>query len=116
MAHQVDQDETSGRPRVWLVIGEKRGDNAQIVNLAEAVGWEYEVKTIVVKPPWAIKTPKVRPTLDHIDLERSDLNSMRALAEKRGTSVADLIRRAVAVEPDALDASTEVNRAAKAVR
>jgi mitochondrial fission protein ELM1 len=72
MAHQVDQDETSGRPRVWLVIGEKRGDNAQIVNLAEAVGWEYEVKTIVVKPQWAIKKPKVRPTLDHIDLERSD--------------------------------------------
>lgn len=30
-----------------------------------------------------------------VDLERSDLNAMRVLAEKRGTSVASLIRRAV---------------------
>ena len=30
-----------------------------------------------------------------VDLEKPDLNAMRALAEQRGTSVADLIRRAV---------------------
>ncbi len=72
MAQQVDQHETSERPRVWLVIGEKRGDNAQIMNLAEAVGWDCEVKNIFVKPQWAIKKPKVRPTLDHVDLARSD--------------------------------------------
>lgn len=30
-----------------------------------------------------------------VDLERSDLNALRDLAAKRGTSVADLIRRAV---------------------
>ena len=30
-----------------------------------------------------------------VDLERPDLDAMRALAEKRSTSVADLIRRAV---------------------
>jgi hypothetical protein len=30
-----------------------------------------------------------------VDLERPDLDAMRALAEKRGTSVAHLIRRAV---------------------
>ncbi len=72
MAQQVDQHETSGRPRVWLVMGEKRGDNAQIMNLAEAVGWDCEVKNILVKPEWAVKKPKVRPTLDHVDLARSD--------------------------------------------
>ncbi len=31
-----------------------------------------------------------------VDLERSDLDAMRTLAEKRGTSIAGLIRRAVA--------------------
>lgn len=72
MAQQADQHETSGRPRVWLVMGEKRGDNAQIMNLAEAVGWDCEVKNILVKPEWAIKKPKVRATLDHVDLARSD--------------------------------------------
>jgi hypothetical protein len=72
MAQQVDQDEASGQPRVWLVIGEKPGDNAQIMNLAEAVGWDCEVKKIFVKPQWVIGKPKVRPSLDHLDLARSD--------------------------------------------
>jgi mitochondrial fission protein ELM1 len=72
MTQQVDQHETSGRPRVWLVMGEKRGDNAQIMNLAEGVGWDYEVKNIFVKPQWVTGKPKVRPTLDHVDLDRSD--------------------------------------------
>jgi hypothetical protein len=30
-----------------------------------------------------------------VDFERSDLDALRDLAERRGTSVADLIRRAV---------------------
>jgi hypothetical protein len=30
-----------------------------------------------------------------VDLEKPDLDALRALAEQRGTSVADLIRRAV---------------------
>ncbi len=30
-----------------------------------------------------------------VDLEKPDLDDLRALAERRGTSVADLIRRAV---------------------
>ncbi len=72
MAQQVDQLETSGRPRVWLVIGEKPGDNAQIMNLAEAIGWDGEAKKIFVKPQWAIRKPRVRPTLAPIDLVRSD--------------------------------------------
>jgi len=72
MAQQVEQEQASGRPRIWLVIGEKPGDNAQIMNLAEAVGWDYHVKMIFVKPRWVDGKPKVRPTLDPIDLDRSD--------------------------------------------
>ena len=72
MTQQVDQQQTSERPRVWLVIGEKPGDNVQILNLAEAIGWDSEAKKIFVKPQWAIRKPWVRPALNHIDLARSD--------------------------------------------
>jgi len=72
MPQQIDQVETSRRPRVWLVIGEKPGDNAQIMNLANAIGWDSEAKKIFVKPRWATRKPRVRPTLDPIDLARSD--------------------------------------------
>ncbi len=73
MALQVDQEKSSERPpRVWLVVGEKPGDNAQIMNLAAATGWDCEAKKIFVKPQWVDGKPKVRPTLEHIDLARSD--------------------------------------------
>jgi len=60
-------------PRVWLVVGEKRGDNAQIRNLADAVGWAFEEKMIRVEPRWVDAKPPVSATLDHIDLDHSDL-------------------------------------------
>ena len=72
MAQQVDQQQASERPRVWLVIGEKPGDNAQIMNLAAAIGWDCDAKKIFVKPQWMIRKPRVRPALGHIDLTRSD--------------------------------------------
>lgn len=59
-------------PRVWVVLGEKRGDNAQIESLARAVGWDYEVRHVRMKPRWVDGKPRVRPRLDHVDLERSD--------------------------------------------
>jgi len=31
-------------PKVWLLYGQHAGDNAQLANLAEALGWPYEVK------------------------------------------------------------------------
>ncbi|MAG32498.1 MAG: hypothetical protein CL908_16570 [Deltaproteobacteria bacterium] len=62
----------AGDPSVWLLVGEKRGDNAQIVNLAKAVGWDFCEKKIFVKPEWVEGKPKVSPSLDHLDLSRSD--------------------------------------------
>ena len=59
-------------PRVWLLVGEKRGDNAQIENLARAIGWDYEQKKIYVEPQWREAKPRVRPALAHLDLARSD--------------------------------------------
>jgi mitochondrial fission protein ELM1 len=37
-------------PRVWAVIGHKAGDNAQILALAEGLGWPFEIKRLVYRP------------------------------------------------------------------
>jgi len=66
------EQEGEADPRVWLVVGEKRGDNAQIRNLARAVGWAFEEKRIFVKPAWTQAKPRVRPSIGHIDRKRSD--------------------------------------------
>jgi uncharacterized protein len=34
-------------PRVWILMGRKAGDNAQLSALADGLGWPYEVKRIV---------------------------------------------------------------------
>jgi len=33
-------------PRVWVLAGEKPGDNAQLLSLASALGWPFEVKQL----------------------------------------------------------------------
>ena len=58
-------------PCVWLLLGEKRGDNAQVRNLAHAVGWDSIEKTIYVKAAWKDAKPPVVASLDHIDRTRS---------------------------------------------
>lgn len=63
-------------PRVWLLIGHKPGDNAQVRELARATGWPCEEKRVVVRPEWETAKPRIRPSLSHVDLARSD-----ALAE-----------------------------------
>jgi hypothetical protein len=72
MEQEVERRRVPPPPRVWLLLGEKRGDNAQILNLAEAVGWDFEIKKIFVQPQWVDGKPRVRPSLDHIDVSRSD--------------------------------------------
>jgi mitochondrial fission protein ELM1 len=65
-------DTTASDPRVWLLLADKRGDNAQVEALAPALGWPFERKNLTVRPEWAIAKPKVTASLDHLDLERSD--------------------------------------------
>lgn len=59
-------------PRVWLLLGDKAGDNAQARALADALGWPYEEKRIVPLPHYVTGKPFVRPSLAHLDPERSD--------------------------------------------
>ncbi len=59
-------------PRVWILLGQKPGDNAQVLNLQRAVGWPAESKRIVVLPRWEKGKPRIRPSLSHLDRGRSD--------------------------------------------
>lgn len=63
----------SSRPRIWLLVGEKPGDNAQARALAEALGWPFEERRLVVSPRWRVSKPRVRASLSHLDPERSDV-------------------------------------------
>ncbi len=59
-------------PRVWLVLGDKRGDNGQVEMIARALGWPCERRNLVMRPRYVDGKPWVRPSLHHIDLARSD--------------------------------------------
>jgi len=59
-------------PRVWLLVGEKAGDNAQVRVIAEALGWPVEERHIAMQAAWVRGKPRVRASLDHIDAQRSD--------------------------------------------
>ena len=59
-------------PRVWVVLGDKQGDNAQVRVIQQALPWACVDKHIQVLDPFVLGKPKVGPTLYHIDRERSD--------------------------------------------
>lgn len=59
-------------PRVWLLLGGKAGDDAQVRAIAAALPWPALTRTLVPKPEWVLGKPRFRPTLDHLDLARSD--------------------------------------------
>jgi hypothetical protein len=59
-------------PRVWLVLGDKPGDNAQVEIIAPSLGWPCERKSVHMLPPYVQGKPRVEPSLHHIDRARSD--------------------------------------------
>ncbi len=40
--------------------------------IVEALGWPVEYRHLVMRPEWVLGKPRYRPSLDHLDLERSD--------------------------------------------
>ncbi len=54
------------------MLGDKAGDNAMIDVLVEALGWRCELRRLVMRAPYDVRKPRYRPSLDHIDLPRSD--------------------------------------------
>jgi uncharacterized protein len=73
---ELSGQELSGQdqatPSVWLVLGDKRGDNGQVEMIAKALGWRCSRRNLVMRERYAVRKPWVRPSLHHIDLERSD--------------------------------------------
>ena len=63
-------------PRIWRVLGDKRGDNAQVEVIADALerarGWSSELRHLEMLPEYVHGKPRVAPTLHHIDKARSD--------------------------------------------
>lgn len=67
-----DADTAAVRPRVWLVLGDKKGDNGQVYTIKDALDWPCELRHIQMLEEFVFGKPKVGPTLYHIDRERSD--------------------------------------------
>lgn len=59
-------------PRVWLILSDKLGDNAQVRTIADALPWPCEERRIVVRNRYVLGKPRVRASLHHVDLARSD--------------------------------------------
>jgi mitochondrial fission protein ELM1 len=57
--------------RVWLLLGDKPGDNAQVEAVVEALGWRCERRMLQWHAPYATRKPRFRVTLDHVDRSRS---------------------------------------------
>ena len=63
---------TSNELRIWLVIGDKLGDNAQATMIADSLGLPYETKRLLPKQKYVLGKPRFRVSLDHLDLDHSD--------------------------------------------
>lgn len=59
-------------PRVWLLLSEKPGDNAQVQAVADALPWPHEIREIRMQERFVLGKPKITPSLDHVDRARSD--------------------------------------------
>ena len=59
-------------PRVWLVLGEKIGDNNQVDVIADALPWPLVRKILRFRPPYDREKPPFAVSIDHVDRVRSD--------------------------------------------
>ena len=53
--------------RVWLLLCDNPGDNAQVEAVVAALGWACERKMLHWRPPYTVEKPRFRATLDHVD-------------------------------------------------
>ncbi len=60
------------QPLVWLVIGDKPGDNAQIDIIADALELPFETRRVIPKPQYVFGKPAFKASLYHLDAEKSD--------------------------------------------
>ncbi len=59
-------------PRIWLVLSDKLGDNAQVEIIADALGLPYVTKRVYPLEQYVLGKPPFKASLYHIDKVRSD--------------------------------------------
>lgn len=59
-------------PSLWLVLGDKLGDNAQVEIIASALGWPCQRKRLRFLPRYAVTKPLFRPSIHHVEQGLSD--------------------------------------------
>jgi mitochondrial fission protein ELM1 len=59
------------RPLVWLLLGDKHGDNAQVKALGRAMEWTAVTKQLYFDPSYPVPYRKRGATLDGLDLSAS---------------------------------------------
>lgn len=63
---------TESAPRVWLLFGERRGDNAQLLALARMLGWPCEIKQLRWQPDYDVDPAEAGISLAGLDAAASD--------------------------------------------
>jgi uncharacterized protein len=59
-------------PRVWLLFGERRGDNAQVLALGQMLCWGYEIKQLRWQPDYDVDPAEAGISLAGLDIAASD--------------------------------------------
>jgi mitochondrial fission protein ELM1 len=68
----ITQPSSEPVPRVWLLFGERRGDNAQVRALARMLGWPYEIKQLRWQPDYDVDPAEAGLSLAGLDEAASD--------------------------------------------
>src|SRR5262245_64078521 len=67
---------TSVGPRIWVLIGDKLGDNQQVEmigeRLREQLDWRVEVRRLKFKEAYRLGKPRFRSNGEHVDWPASD--------------------------------------------
>lgn len=68
---QMPQEALYTAPVVWVLMGQKAGDNSQVLALAEAVGWPFEIKRFVHRSYELVTNLALGSTLAGVDQSKS---------------------------------------------
>lgn len=63
--------QSAGQPRVWVLMSKKLGDNVQVLSIANALGWPYEIKCLEFIGLNHFHFRFFGPSLKKVDVDRS---------------------------------------------
>jgi mitochondrial fission protein ELM1 len=72
MSQAMESAEGQKQPRVWVLVSDRAGDDAQSETLAGALGWPYQAKRMHFTGGNHFHHRIFGPSLRHVDLARSD--------------------------------------------